>query len=85
METQGSASHAPLAALDLLREPRKLGNLNPKSTGDAPHGAPGWVAPGLDMAQPSWMQVGSVSYLLLAEVATEPRLADGVPEGDLRV
>jgi hypothetical protein len=54
-----------LRFLDLLCEPCQLGDLDAEGGGDSPDGAPGWVASGLDMAEPCRVENSTVGDLLL--------------------
>lgn len=72
-----------LAGLDLLSQPRKLGDFNAQGGGDPPNGTPCRILAGLNVAKPRWVQVGTVGDLLLGEAASGSGLSDGLPEGDL--
>jgi hypothetical protein len=72
-----------LLRLDFLRKPRKLRDLDSEGGSDSSYGAPGRVAPCLDVAEPSGVEISTVSNLLLTEAESGSGLTDCLPEGDL--
>jgi len=54
-----------LGAVDLLCESCQVGDLDAEGGGDPPDGAPGWVAAGLDVAEPGRVEISTVGDLLL--------------------
>lgn len=71
--------------LDLLCESCQVGDLNAEGGGYASDGAPSWVSPGLNVAQPGRMEISMMGGLLLREAKSRSGLADRLPEGDLRI
>ena len=72
-----------LGALDLLCESCQVGDLDAEGGGDPSDGAPGWISPGLNVAEPCRVEISTMGDLLLTEAASGPGLPDCLAEGEL--